>query len=186
MSEEVVKSGINNADKYQTGDLCMQLDNTFVVTERAHDYADSMNVIEDVSSTPSRIMVDMSATLIHNGHIRLLKRAKQFGHVIVALTTDEEIKTKKGYEPELTYKQRAEILSSIRYVDEVVPCRWLLDNAFLESHQIDYLVHGDDNSNDVHPEKMLIFPRTQGISSSLLRKRVISALDQIEKSRNAL
>ena len=36
-------------------------------------------------------MVDMSATLIHHGHIRLLKRAKKFGYLIVGLTSDEEI-----------------------------------------------------------------------------------------------
>ena len=33
----------------------------------------------------------MSATLIHHGHIRLLKKASKFGKVIVALTTDKEI-----------------------------------------------------------------------------------------------
>lgn len=43
-----------------------------------------------------RIMVDMSATLIHHGHVRLLKQANEMGHVVVALTTDDEIQTKKG------------------------------------------------------------------------------------------
>ena len=38
-----------------------------------------------------RILVDMSATLIHHGHIRLLKKAKGFGYVIVGLCTDDEI-----------------------------------------------------------------------------------------------
>ena len=66
-----------------------------------------------------RIMVDMSATLIHHGHIRLLKKASEFGFVIVALTTDEEIKNKKKFDPELDFLQRKEIISSIKYVDEV-------------------------------------------------------------------
>ena len=48
-----------------------------------------------------RILVDMSATLIHHGHIRLLKKASNYGDVIVALTTDDEIYNKKGYFPEL-------------------------------------------------------------------------------------
>lgn len=39
-----------------------------------------------------RVMVDMSATLIHHGHIRLLKKAAEIGDVVVALTTDDEIK----------------------------------------------------------------------------------------------
>jgi len=42
-----------------------------------------------------RIMVDMSATLIHHGHIKLLKKASEHGKVIVGLTTDEEILSKK-------------------------------------------------------------------------------------------
>ena len=71
-----------------------------------------------------RIMVDMSATLIHHGHIRILKAAKELGTVIVALTTDEEIIAKKGYEPELNFAERREILEAIRYVDEVVPSPW--------------------------------------------------------------
>ena len=44
-----------------------------------------------------RIMVDMSATLIHHGHIRLLKKASEYGDVIVGLTSDNEIVNKKKY-----------------------------------------------------------------------------------------
>jgi glycerol-3-phosphate cytidylyltransferase len=122
-------------------------------------------------SKSKRIMVDMSATLIHHGHIRLLKAAKELGHVVVALTTDEEIRNKKGYAPELNFLQRKEMLEAIRYVDEVVPCNWLLTNDFLDQHNIDFLVHGDDNSNDIDSEKLIILPRTEGISSDLIRKR---------------
>lgn len=128
-----------------------------------------------------RIMVDMSATLIHNGHVRLLKAAKAMGRVIVALTTDEEVRQRKGYEPELNYEQRKEVLEAIRYVDEVVPCKWLLDDAFLDLHRIDFLLHGHDNSNDVRPERLKLLPRTDGISSSLLRARVLDALSSLMK-----
>ena len=44
-----------------------------------------------------RIMVDMSATLIHHGHIRLIKKAAEMGEVVIGLTTDEDILLKKGY-----------------------------------------------------------------------------------------
>ena len=46
-----------------------------------------------------RVMVDMSATLIHHGHIRLLKKAAEIGDVVVALTTDDEIKRTKCNTP---------------------------------------------------------------------------------------
>ncbi|WP_318521000.1 adenylyltransferase/cytidyltransferase family protein [Photobacterium leiognathi] len=124
----------------------------------------------------NRIMVDMSATLIHHGHIRLLKQAKEMGHVIVALTTDHEIQTKKGYTSELSYEERKEVLESIRYVDEVVPCNWLIDNDFLIEHNIDLLVHGCDNVNHIPEEKLVILPRTEGVSSSELRERVLDSL----------
>ncbi|MCX7632149.1 MAG: adenylyltransferase/cytidyltransferase family protein [Turneriella sp.] len=126
-----------------------------------------------------RILVDMSATLIHHGHIRLLKKASELGHVVVALTTDEEVKAKKGYDPELRFEERKEILEAIRYVGEVVPSPWLIDEEFLNRHRIDLLVHGHDNSNPISPERLVVFPRTQGISSTLLRARTLKALSQI-------
>jgi len=138
-----------------------------------------------MSSSQKRIMVDMSATIIHHGHIRLLKKASKYGKVIVGLTTDEEVLLKKGYQPELDFKYRKEVLEAIRYVDEVVAVPWALDNATLEEHNIDLLVHGDDNSNNVKKEKLLIFPRTEGISSTDIRKNVLRTVAQTAQ-RNVL
>lgn len=126
-----------------------------------------------------RIMVDMSATLIHHGHVRLLQAASQLGHVVVALTTDEEILLRKKYQPELRYEERREVLAAMRWVDEIVPSPWLLDDAFLDRHRIDHLVHGSDNSNPVSPERLIIFDRTDGISSFHLRARVLAACKDI-------
>lgn len=121
-------------------------------------------------------MVDLSATLIHHGHIRILKLAKELGTVVVALTTSEEINARKGYIPELSYDERKEIVEAIRYVDEVVPSPWLLDDKFLDQHRIDILVHGSDNSNLVSQDRLRICPRTEGVSSSILRIRALDVL----------
>lgn len=126
-----------------------------------------------------RIMVDMSATLIHHGHVRLLRAAKEHGYVIVALTTDDEIRTQKGYDPELDFDARREVLEAMRFVDEVVPCPWLIDESFLNKHQIDLLIHGSDNSNPISQDRLLVLPRTTGISSSMLRGRVLKAIFDI-------
>lgn len=117
-----------------------------------------------------RLLVDMSITVLHHGHIRLLKKASELGSVIVALTTDNEIMKNKGFLPHLNYEYRKEILLSIRYVDEVVKSNWLIDEMFLDRHKIDFLVHGDDNSNPIPPNRLIIFPRTPEISSSKYRK----------------
>jgi len=45
----------------------------------------------------------MSCSLIHHGHIKLLKKAKKLGNVYVALTSDREIKKYKKIKPELNY-----------------------------------------------------------------------------------
>ena len=125
------------------------------------------------------IMVDMSATIIHHGHVRILKKASQLGKVIVALTSDIEIQKKKGYKAELTFQQRKEILESIKYVYKVIESPWLIDNDFLVKNKIDYLVHGSDNSNLVSPKKVIIFNRTKNISSSILRGKVLKAIYDI-------
>lgn len=130
-----------------------------------------------------RIMVDMSATLIHHGHIRLLKHASSLGTVVVGLTTDSEILEKKGYVPEMNYHEREEVLLAIRFVDTVVPSPWLLDQSFLDKHKIDYLLHGHDNSNDVDYNRTIIVPRTNGISSSDLRLRAASIVAKSQKYR---
>ena len=118
-----------------------------------------------------RIMVDMSCTILHHGHIRLLRKAADLGKVIVALTTDDEILMKKGYTPELSFEERKEILLAIKYVSDVIPSKWLLDDDYIHQNNIDILVHGDDNSNQISACELIIFPRTEGVSSSLLRKR---------------
>ena len=116
-------------------------------------------------------MVDMSCTILHHGHIRLLRKAADLGKVIVALTTDDEILMKKGYTPELSFEERKEILLAIKYVSDVIPSKWLLDDDYIHQNNIDILVHGDDNSNQISACELRIFPRTEGVSSSLLRKR---------------
>ena len=120
-----------------------------------------------------RILVDMSATLIHHGHTRLLAKASKLGKVIVALTSDSEIIAKKGYKPEISFEGRKEVLESIKYVDEVIQSPWLIDEKFLEEHNIDLLVHGHDNSNPINEKKLITFPRTNDISSSKIREAVI-------------
>ena len=134
--------------------------------------------MNNLNTNKKIILVDMSATLIHHGHIRLLKKASELGEVIVALTTDEEIKKNKGYSPELSYEERKEVLLSIKYVKDVIPSPWLLDMNYFNSTGADFLVHGNDNSNLIEKKFLKEFDRTEGISSSLMRKRVINVIIQ--------
>tara|TARA_Y100000816_G_C26027328_1_gene537648 strand:+ start:65 stop:451 length:387 start_codon:yes stop_codon:yes gene_type:complete len=122
------------------------------------------------------ILLDMSATLIHHGHIRLIKKASKFGNVIIALTKDKEIKKYKGYTPEIKFRNRKEILQSFKHVHRVVPCNFIITDKFLKNLNIDFLVHGNDNFNKVSKNKIKIFKRTNGISSTLIRKKACKNL----------
>lgn len=118
-----------------------------------------------------KILVDMSAVIIHHGHIRLIKKASKYGKVTIALTTDREIKKTKGVKPELNFSQRKEILSSIKYVTKIIPSPWLINEKFMKKYKFDFLIHGHDNKNLVNRKKTIIFKRTKGISTTLLRKK---------------
>ena len=123
-----------------------------------------------------KVFVDLSATLIHHGHIRLLKKSSKFGKVIVGLSTDKEIKKFKGYYPELNFNQRKEIISSIKYVDQVIPSNWLISNSFLIRNKINVIVRGHDHRKDKFSIKTIIFPRTKGISSKKIRVKASKIL----------
>ena len=134
-----------------------------------------------------RVMVDMSATILHHGHIRLLKKAKELGDVIVALSLDSEIKLFKKFEPVLKYDHRKEILESIKYVDEVVSAPMHITDDFLEQYDCELLIHGDDNDNQVSNNKLLIFDRTEGISSTLIKNGITTfKMDKEKKPCSAI
>lgn len=124
-----------------------------------------------------RVLVDMSATLIHHGHIRLLKKASKYGEVIVGLSSDKDIKKYKGYKPELSYKFRKEILLAIKYVNNVVCTNYHVTDKDINKFKIDLLIHGNDFSNHLAKSKFIKIKRTEGISSSKIRKRACNILN---------
>ena len=130
------------------------------------------------------ILIDMSATIIHHGHIRLINKASKIGKVIIALTKDKEIENFKGYKPEIKFSHRKEILMNIKNVSKVTPCNFYITKSFLKKHKIDFLVHGNDNKNDIEKHKMKIFKRTKGISSTIIRKKVLKNFKLVNEKKN--
>ena len=90
--------------------------------------------MKKIKKKKKRVMVDLSATILHHGHIRLLKKASKLGNVYVALTTDKEVKSYKNYYPEIKYKFRKEILESIKYVKKVIASKAVISEKFLKKH----------------------------------------------------
>ena len=73
------------------------------------------------------------------------------------------------YWKSISYNQRKEILSSIKYVKQVIPSKWLIANSFLKKNKIDVIIRGHDHKKDKFIVKRIIFPRTRGISSKKIR-----------------
>ncbi len=138
-----------------------------------------------------RILTYGTYDLLHYGHIRLLKRAKELGdYLIVALSTDEfnAIKGKKAYH---NYETRKKMLEAIRYVDLVIPeNNWNQKIDDVKKYYVDVTVMGDDwKGNDKFEElkeycDVIYLPRTEGVSTTKIKKelglqRPINGVDQI-------
>jgi glycerol-3-phosphate cytidylyltransferase len=112
--------------------------------------------------------------LLHYGHIELLRRAKGFGNrLIVGLSTDEfnEIKGKKCV---FKFEKRKELLSSIKYVDEIIrEENWEQKISDVKKFNIDVFVIGDDWTGKfdfLKPDCEVIYlPRTAEISTTVLK-----------------
>lgn len=143
-----------------------------------------------------RVLTYGTFDLLHYGHIRLLKRAKELGdYLIVALSTDEfnTIKNKKAYH---NYETRKKMLEAIRYVDLVIPENtWEQKEDDVKKYFVDTVVMGDDWKNDERFEVLrkycdvVYLERTEGISTTKIKKELglqtpINGVDQIPHAKN--
>lgn len=84
--------------------------------------------------------------LIHVGHVRYLKRAKQMGNVLIlGLNSDKSVRKLKGpSRPIISQGDRAEILSALEPVDYVVIFDELTPLELIRRIRPDVLVKGSD------------------------------------------
>ena len=131
------------------------------------------------------VYVGLSADILHEGHINILKTAKKFGKVIVGLLTDQAIASYKNI-PHLSYKQREIVLKNLIFVAKVIPQKTLDYTHNLNLIRPDFVVHGDDWKIGVQKKirfkviktlkkwgGKLIEPKyTKNISSTLIKKKI--------------
>ena len=91
---------------------------------------------------------------LHIGHIKHLKKAKEFGDfLIVLVSNDDDMSRKKGY-CFMPIKERIAIVKSIRYVDKVIET---MDSDGTQAKTIRFLrpdiyAKGGDRTPDNMPE----------------------------------
>ena len=89
-----------------------------------------------------KVYVGLSADILHEGHINILKIANSYGDVIVGLLTDEAIATYKSI-PILDFSRRKIIIQNIKFVKKVIPQATLDYVKNLNIIRPHYVIHGD-------------------------------------------
>lgn len=80
----------------------------------------------------------------------------------------------------MTEAERAEQVLHCRYVDQVVVrSPWVLTQEFLDEHEIDFVVHGEDNSYDESGNDAYAFVKAQGKYKTIKRTDGVSTTDII-------
>ena len=139
------------------------------------------------------VYVGLSADILHEGHINILKIASSYGDVVVGLLTDEAIASYKNI-PYLNFRQRKVVLENLRYVKKViyknVPQQTLDYVHNLNIVRPNYVVHGDDWKTGIQKKTRdrvlkalkkwsgkLIEPKyTKNISSTIIKNKISEVL----------
>lgn len=125
-----------------------------------------------------RIITYGTFDLLHYGHIKLLKRAREQGdYLIVALSTDEFNLKEKNKRSFFSYHERKELLESVRYVDLVIPEEsWTQKITDVKEFKVDTFVMGDDWTGKFDFLKdycnVVYLQRTPEISTTLIKERL--------------
>ena len=141
----------------------------------------------------------LSADILHEGHINILKSASRYGDVIVGLLTDKAIASYKKI-PHLSYKQREIVLKNVKYVKRVIPQNTLDYRPNLNLLKPKYVVHGDDWKSGIQKytrsqviktlkkwNGRLIEPKyTRNISSTQIKQNILKVGTSPDKRKSKL
>ena len=117
--------------------------------------------------------------MLHIGHILLFKRAKELGDKLVVAVQDGDyiLKYKPGTQMVYSTEERLYMVSTIKYVDEVVVYRDV--DIDIKNIGFDIFVRGEDQQHagfqraiqwcEENEKEVVVLKRTDGISSTLLR-----------------
>ena len=118
--------------------------------------------------------------LFHIGHLNIIRQAKEHcDWLIVGVSTDELVISTKNKRPVIPYRDRAAIVSALKYVDEVVPQENKDKYAAWEKYHFQKMFVGSDWRGTPEWDRwetvfaplnvqIVYFPYTVGISSTIL------------------
>jgi glycerol-3-phosphate cytidylyltransferase len=122
--------------------------------------------------------------LIHRGHLNILWASKALGDVlVVGVVSDAGTAAYKGRRPVQNVQQRMEAVARLGFVDVVEFQHTTDPSENLFRFRPDVMTHGDDwtellEGNDTLADlgiEFRLLPYTEGVSTTLLRDRKVSA-----------
>jgi glycerol-3-phosphate cytidylyltransferase len=121
-----------------------------------------------------RVITYGTFDLLHVGHVRLLKRLRELGDYLVVGVSTDEFNLGKGKRSVFSYEDRAEIVRSVSYVDEVIPeSSWEQKRRDIVDLGIDIFAIGADwrGKFDELEElcEVVYLDRTEGISTTAIK-----------------
>jgi D-glycero-beta-D-manno-heptose 1-phosphate adenylyltransferase len=101
------------------------------------------------------VLANGNFDLLHVGHVRYLRGAKELGgKLVVAINSDESVRTLKGAgRPVMPAEERAEIVAALADVDAVVIFSELDVRALIREIRPDIQAKGTDYTADSVPER---------------------------------
>lgn len=117
--------------------------------------------------------------LFHIGHLNILKRCKEHcDYLIVGICNDQHIRDRKMRTPAFSESERLAIVSAIKYVDEAhLIYGDLIDNLdLINGKNVDIIFAGSDHKDEkqftTFKQEVMIFPYTNGISTTTIMQRL--------------
>lgn len=89
------------------------------------------------------VYMSFSTDILHSGHIAIIKKARQFGRLIIGVLSDEAVASYKRL-PILSLEERKSLFQNIKGVFRVVEQKTLSYRENLEKYRPNFVVHGDD------------------------------------------
>lgn len=90
-----------------------------------------------------KVYTCFTTDIIHEGHLNIINKAKEYGEVIVGVLADEAM-IKFDRFPTISLDERIALVKAIDGVSEVVVQKDLMYDDVIESLHPDYIIHGDN------------------------------------------
>ena len=131
-----------------------------------------------------KVLIGGVFDLIHLGHIKALKKAREYGdYLIVNVSSDERVRLKKGIgRPILPATDRAQIVAELKFVDKVVLYAGEIEpNHFkaIREEKPDILIMDDNEHQDLSKEEKVC----QELGIKLIRMPRVITESELDTTR---